>query len=204
MDVNDDTISCPLCKENYTECGPRVPRLLTCTHTACHTCLDAMMKGVSLVCAECRKKHRAPSGVAAFPENRSVIDHIKYLAKDIKAKNSIGKTQCVNHKRDLSLFCKNRGCNKEICPLCMIQDHNGHKVVDLMREVKEKNVPKIELLTELIAKEEEKLRTAGKKRGKVAKDFLETLTKRREELSNFFNDMIEKIEKHWCYIKKSL
>ena len=195
---NDDAIICPVCKENYTESGPRVPRLLTCSHTACHTCLDAMMKGTSLVCAECRKKHRAPKGVESFPENRYVIDHMKYLAKEIKAKRSIGKRQCVNHKRDLIFLCKNSSCSKEICPVCMIQDHSGHKVVDILKEMKEKNVPKIELLSESIAKREEKLLTARKERGKVAKDCLETLTKRREEVNVIFNNMIEKVEEDWC------
>ena len=204
MDENDETVMCPVCKENYTESGPHVPRLLTCSHTACHTCLDAMMKGASLVCAECRKKHRAPNGVAAFPENRYVIDHMKYLAIETKTKNSIWKRQCMYHKRDLSLFCKNSSCSKEICQLCMIQDHNGHEVVDLLREMKEKNVPKIELLTECITKEEEKLLAAREERGRVAEDCLETLVKRREELTKFFNDMIEKVEDHWWTTKSDM
>ena len=76
----------------------------------------------------------------------------------------------------------------------MTEDHIGHQVVDLLTEMKEKNIPKINLLTERIAKKEEKLHTVRKERDKVAKDCLEAITKRKKELAKIFDEMMEKVE----------
>ena len=69
----DDSAFCPVCFECYSESGVAVPRLLPCTHTLCHACVDKFIKNSTLVCPQDRKAHPALSGVLSFPQNKYVL-----------------------------------------------------------------------------------------------------------------------------------
>ena len=72
----DDSAFCPVCFECYSELGVSVPRLLPCTHTMCHACVDTLIKNSTLVCPQDRKAHPAFSGVLSFPQNKYILKMI--------------------------------------------------------------------------------------------------------------------------------
>ena len=46
---------------------------------------------------------------------------------------------CTKHnKQQASLFCKNDGCQKAICQLCVINEHRAHDLVDMKEDKAEK------------------------------------------------------------------
>ena len=126
---DDDTFSCPVCLENYKTTGDKLPRIFSCNHTACAKCIASLIQNSELVCPKCRKKHRVANGLKSFPENPYVISILKVLEKR-KEEFEL----CCQHKRELSIYCKEKGCMKPICQLCLIKSHRGHDVVDQIEE----------------------------------------------------------------------
>ena len=45
----DASLECPFCMEPYSEAAPglRVPRILTCGHSACHGCYAQMLRPIN-------------------------------------------------------------------------------------------------------------------------------------------------------------
>ena len=119
-----------------------IPRLLPCSHSACHSCLEKLVrknrvqKGSTkywtryLVCPECRKKHTVSAGIKAFPQNRYIINRLKPKVDPGRRRFK----ECKNHKRDISLHCQN--CASDIYQICMLTEHQTHAVVDLIEREK--------------------------------------------------------------------
>ena len=122
--------------------GEHVPRLLPCSHTLCESCLEILIREDKLDCPECRVKHEATSGRRSFPQNKYIITHIKKKprATPPTTQESVGEVfvgervgVCTQHGRELSLYCKEAGCQKPVCPLCKARFHKNHEYLDLDR-----------------------------------------------------------------------
>ena len=65
----------------------------------------------------------------------------KHKEKRLVSKDSsvMKFTMCPvsEHDQFLSLFCKNKKCQKAICPLCLIEGHKDHDVCDLSKAEKQ-------------------------------------------------------------------
>ena len=70
-------------------------------------------------------------------ENSYIMNTLKILARNKEERFQL----CKEHKRELSLFCKGNQCGKVICQLCHLESHNGHNVVDVVKE-HQKNIDK--------------------------------------------------------------
>ena len=123
-----DVTSCSVCFELYKESGELVPRILPCTHTLCERCIAKLLRDKFLRCPECRIKHQADKGVKTFPQNKYILTFINQISGGIRLSIS---DQCEKHKRPLSLFCNELGCQKPICLLCLKDDHKTHDFDDL-------------------------------------------------------------------------
>ncbi len=121
----DDTVCCPVCFNDFQSIGDFVPRLLPCTHTLCHQCVQGIRTGRTLVCPLDRKTHPVSNGDSNFPENKYIL---KNLTKPARPEQRFGL--CQLHDRHQSLFCQTRGCEKPICQICHIENHKAHDVVD--------------------------------------------------------------------------
>ena len=113
-----ELLCCVICLENYDE-EKHVPRLLTCSHTVCESCIKDLITNDTLVCPECRKKHRAENKEKSFPQNKYLLAHI--CSGKIDAKESSRSTQkvpqerCEKHGLELVLFCFEDMCHTSIC-----------------------------------------------------------------------------------------
>ena len=131
---DDDTFSCPICLEDYEITGDKLPRIFPCNHTNCAKCIPSMIRNADLVCPKCRKRHKVTNGVKSFPQNPYIINTLKVLEKRKEEEFKL----CYRHKRELSIYCKGKGCMKPICQLCLLKSHMGHKEVDRIEEHKVK------------------------------------------------------------------
>ena len=140
----------PVCFELF-DTEQRIPRLLPCSHTLCELCMTEILNGRrSMVCPQCRKKHAAHSGVKAFPENKYIF---KYLIPGSKSETkSLSFDSCSEHDRELSLSCKTEGCSKDICQLCLLQSHSGHKVIDIVEEETKRAKSRLQPVQEYVMK----------------------------------------------------
>ena len=138
---HDDLTNCSVCFELYTEDGNHVPRVLPCFHTLCEKCIQQLFQGRLLTCPECRNTHSADN-VKKFQQNKYVLTHIrrKHLEQEEKEASLKGVMMCKKHiDKEACFYCKDSSCQKAICPVCLLNDHRPHEVVDLHQERKQRS-----------------------------------------------------------------
>ncbi len=115
--------NCQVCYEEFNQ-EMHLPRLLPCSHTTCHSCLEHLVRQTpqQIRCPQCRSSHRVgQEGVKSFPQN-------KYILHNINSSRTSDK--CDEHKKELVLYCKDP-CKEAICPKCYTLVHKAHDVIDL-------------------------------------------------------------------------
>ena len=135
----NDMRTCPICLEDYSESGDKVPRLLPCSHTVCQIYTGQLIQNSVVQCPECRERHRADSGIRSFPQNKYIIAHLKKLfPPSNNHEENINFLKCEEHGKDAMLFCRNEECGKEVCPVCLVKYHKTHDIVGLDEYHREK------------------------------------------------------------------
>ena len=138
-------LSCVVCLEEFEDTGDHIPRLLPCTHTLCESCVKQLIRNQKVECPECRAKHNAKNEEKSFPQNKYLLMQIKRKpteASELKSDQS-EKEFCEEHGKELVLFCKESGCQKPICLLCLKKYHRRHDVTDIEDETREVLMKKI-------------------------------------------------------------
>ena len=148
--MSDDLDDCMICFESYEEAGDLVPRILPCSHTLCEACVKHLLEestekrrrspkgraAAAICCPECRVEHPAPEGTRSFPQNKFILSHIRRKRLDEnKQRHPVKK--CPKHNQDMILFCRDKTCNKTICPQCLLSEHRFHDV-EVVDEQKDK------------------------------------------------------------------
>ena len=128
----DDLTHCTICFEAYGDSEDRVPRLLPCTHTFCSACVERLIRDNRLVCPQDNQKHKALKGATSFPQNRYILRPVKENLGSIDEFET-----CERHNRLKMMYCKDIGCNRPICQLCMLLNHKTHDVKDIMEVIEE-------------------------------------------------------------------
>ncbi len=126
-----DMTNCQVCYEEFNQEG-HLPRLLPCSHTTCHSCLEHLVrqKPQKISCPQCRSSHRVgQEGVKSFAQNKYILHHIN---------SNKTSERCDEHRKELVLYCKDP-CREAICPKCYTLVHKTHDVIDLDSQ-KEENV----------------------------------------------------------------
>ncbi len=196
MATMDDSKQCPVCFEDYSVEGERVPKLLPCTHTVCRRCI-AELKGTDdkknvLACPMCNYKYKSSQN---FPENR-------YITATLKRQNSRSEDlfldenfeKCGQHRsRKLSLFCRTEGCDVPVCELCMIKEHLGHEVTDLRdkaNETREELTQQINTVIQDISTMKDTLTSVKSDTEKRSANCLADLEKSKQEILHLIDTMI--------------
>lgn len=71
---------CPLCCEIYDDQN-FLPRLLSCGHTFCSSCLQNLLKNNCISCPECRTTASVPVGVVGLTKNYTLLRIFKTTPK---------------------------------------------------------------------------------------------------------------------------
>ena len=206
--ADDDAMTeCPVCLKTYDESEARMPRLLPCTHTMCHTCLGSLIQGNKLVCLECSAEHHAANGAQTFFQNRYILRLLKskimvHIQKApvslqmVMPSNLLNFNECKRHDRLLSLYCKEPTCRMKLCQIGMIEDHKGHEVVDVIVE-RNAQVKEMQVLTKKIEDFERELTASFRTLMSCRDESLENLNRRKQELLNHFDAMISNVQTAW-------
>ena len=104
-------------------------------HSFCGACVKRLLNRSSLMCPECRTRHPAENHVRSFPQNKYILALIRRKkieeSTECNAEKSTNILQnCKKHGKELGFYCNEKSCKMVICPLCMLQDHRSHDVVD--------------------------------------------------------------------------
>ena len=92
--------------------------------------------------------------------NESILQNLREDSAGIPG--GTGQFQiCRLHDREMSLYCRGVLCKKAIYQLCMIQNHNGHNVVDIIQNQKDLIQENVQSLRNNLAVSKNQL-TAGK------------------------------------------
>ena len=193
---DDDTTNCSVCFEAYDEAEDHVPRLLPCTHTVCEACVKRLLNRASLTCPECRTRHPAENEVRSFPQNKYILALTRRKKIEDSTEDDAEKTtkiveKCKKHEKEMAFYCNEKSCKMVICPLCMLQDHRSHDVVDVQQVKKHGEVEtelKLFLLSskrKLVAMEEEMKRNY--------ENNIEEIQSQREELVRKLEERYDKM-----------
>ncbi|KAI8761760.1 tripartite motif-containing protein 3, partial [Biomphalaria glabrata] len=143
----EEFLSCSLCHERYNQ-KERAPKLLTCNHTFCLTCLLKTYEHAKelypvddsvsrfLQCPICRKdKFFSRKSIKALPNDHRVIQMTDFLAQITRNSPQV----CTRHKwQPINFFCKK--CLMPICRDCTVIDHkevDGHTLSDISEAMQE-------------------------------------------------------------------
>ena len=189
----DDTTNCPVCFDAYEE--GHIPRLLPCTHTVCEVCLTCLINRSSLTCPECRMKHPAENDVKSFPQNKYILANIRRKKIEESTEHNAGKkTNMVEnykkHGKELAFYCNEKSCQMVICPLCILQDHRSHDVVDVL-QVKKNGVNTQLKLFLLLSKE--KLVAVEEEMKQSYENDINEIKRQREELIRKLEEKYDKM-----------
>ena len=203
----NNSASCPVCFEEYSDSGDHVPRLMPCSHTLYQKCIKALLEGgLQIECTECRKKHQAPQAERSFPQNKYILENMALKARIAKLDQADRKEEtcdlCPDHQEKLILFCKNTTCRKLICRTCLTKSHKHHDFVDMsegQQIIRAKNLKMKEALLGEIDRElgvQEKVRSNFlKAQQEVSQKLATTLEKLRREKQTVMERFEERIEK---------
>ena len=137
-------LACPVCLEDFTADGVRVPRIFPCSHTLCEACIKDLIQNAVLKCPECRDEYKADTKQPGlgFPQN-------KYLVAQIPPRKMETFKTCGSHGQKLVLFCLKETCRRDMCILCVNQ-HRGHDLVNIeQKEVEQWKMEQKKLLKEV-------------------------------------------------------
>lgn len=125
-----DLLKCGNCSNLYDRCD-RVPKLLTCLHDVCSSCIEAICTQLSVSqsnafsCPKCHAEmvipSEGPSSFKSAPLMIQLLDLVDSQCKDIIPK-------CSNHTNQEMLFCES--CGEVFCDVCSVGSHDtiGHNV----------------------------------------------------------------------------
>ena len=150
-----------------------------------------------------------------FPQNKYILRHLKdkkesrstaTTTTSERTKNSLSFDfdQCKEHSRDEIFFCTEAGCEKNICPVCMLKEHKTHNVIDIVNDQKEKRQDVISdlepLLESLVDMQEKIVRKEGKLKIKYEEcknKIFESKKRELNRLAESFDKLLLKLEIQW-------
>ena len=185
---------CTICLQEFEESGDHIPRLLPCTHTLCEVCVKQLIQDNRLECPECRAKHEAKKEEKSFPQNKYLLMHIKRKPTKREAERT-SKELCVEHKKELVLFCKEPECLKPVCVLCLKNYHRRHDVVGIEDAEGDVLIRKINFIEKNLKEKIVLLNTVKYDIRRKAEDYVNVAERRKEEIKR-------EIEKEFYEIMK--
>ena len=187
-------LSCQVCFEEFEEDGDHVPRLLPCTHTLCHTCIGQLIQRNKIECPECRKKHEAREEEKSFPQNKYLLTQMKRKSLNIQP-TILEFQKCVDHGKELNLFCRTSGCNKPICRICLRKQHKEHDVIDIEEQEKGVLMKELKKILSNLGAKLNILSVAKRDIQEKANAAVEQMKKKKEEIDKVFDKMMKEAER---------
>ncbi|XP_063960974.1 uncharacterized protein LOC135155529 [Lytechinus pictus] len=121
--VISQSTECPVCRSTFTD-----PKILSCSHTFCKTCLDNLLEyhGNSQIrCPVCRAVTQVPNkDVGRLQVNLA----LKSLIEDMKGHHQICTNCKSNDKPHANVYCQD--CDTYLCTFCLIKHSQWEGFID--------------------------------------------------------------------------
>ena len=140
----------PVCLEEFTHDGDKIPKLLPCSHTLCFSCLVKLVRANPwtpswIKCPECEGFNPLPLvGSANFPTNRHVLNVLDSTKKKI-----IVPSICQVHQKTVMFYLK-KECWKTLCQKCATTLNEEHNVASFVEESRTLNGTNQGLMMDII------------------------------------------------------
>ncbi|XP_065220037.1 uncharacterized protein LOC135845415 isoform X2 [Planococcus citri] len=166
----EELVICNLCKQKFNHLD-FIPKLLTCKHYFCLSCIrSTMMKGMEVFCVNCWKRteleEQDPEVLPTYNPVLVLSTSLSNIKNSINGGNNVPTVNhesippdkdkkmdtCHAHSMPLSLWCHT--CFISICRLCASQPEQMHLTHQIMsqEEAKEKLISEVQTETVAIAK----------------------------------------------------
>uniref|UniRef100_A0A0A9Y3L7 Peptidyl-prolyl cis-trans isomerase F, mitochondrial n=1 Tax=Lygus hesperus TaxID=30085 RepID=A0A0A9Y3L7_LYGHE len=126
---------CGYCKQKFNDTD-QIPKLLSCKHYFCLSCIHPMMKGHEVFCVNCWKRTElAEQGPETLPTYNPILQlAINFTNMKLapskppeKERKTVVSENCHRHGMPLALWCST--CGNAICRACATQtDHPSHQI----------------------------------------------------------------------------
>ena len=168
---------CSICTECYDD-KKKCPRLLSCGHSFCSSCLEKLLHDKIIVCPTCRTPIIVPyTGVQGLIKNFALLDFVKEVHKT-------KSPRCPEHS-DQEFRYFDEDCGRVICIDCHTLNHNGHKCVALA-EAASKSRKEMEALVTKASSQANKIKAAETEVKKAAAFMKKASEEQRAEMQGFF------------------
>uniref|UniRef100_A0A8C4T3Q2 Tripartite motif-containing protein 16-like n=1 Tax=Erpetoichthys calabaricus TaxID=27687 RepID=A0A8C4T3Q2_ERPCA len=123
--VSQDEFTCSVCLSPLTD-----PITIPCGHSFCLQCLADYW--------DQRQECRCPQCASTFATRPEL--HINTVLNEVLTDPDVNLKEkiCAKHHQSLNMFCKTD--DMCICMVCVVNEHNGHTMVELEPETEEKQV----------------------------------------------------------------
>ena len=172
----EDFLSCFICTNEFEENGVHIPRLLLCTHTLCEKCIKEIIDCGTLKCPFDNLVHPALENEKSFSQNKYILNQIKIEKRRQPSK------RCEEHGKELTLFCKEPGCQMPICVACLKHHHRIHDFVE------------IEEAMEALMKDTERVQTRLQAKKKALLNVQEDIKQKTEKCFTTLNKNVDEIK----------
>ena len=104
---------CSICFEHYND-ESKCPRLLSCGHSFCSSCLERLLHGNTIDCPTCRNPGAVPTGVEGLLKNFALLDLVNDTPKENVGSNT-GSHDCeaCGEKHPANFCCLD--CKENMC-----------------------------------------------------------------------------------------
>ena len=107
---------CSICYEGYND-EKKCPRLLSCGHSFCSSCLERLLYGNTIDCPTCRNPVGVSAGVHGLLKNFALLDIVNETAPKQHAENTghVGSDECeaCDEKHPATFCCLD--CKENMC-----------------------------------------------------------------------------------------
>ena len=190
----EDLLSCFICTNEFEQSGDHVPRLLPCTHTLCEKCIKELIAFGFLRCPFDKITHPAKDNEKSFSQNKYILNQMKRISTE---KIQRTESRCEEHGKELTLFCKEQGCQTPICVTCLRRYHRKHDFVE-MEEQMEAFMEDIEHVQSNLLEKRSVLQNLQQDVEEKTEKCVSKLSKRiieiRKKVDDHFEEMLEEAE----------
>ena len=193
-------VFCEVCAEKFAHIEGRVPRVLSCGHTFCESCIEKLdrwkiickesklftyLESFRVSCPRCKNKTTVEGNITALPKNYSFLDLIEEVCEN-------QKKMCAEHQDYvLDMFCHDD--SQAICLKCAIYgEHKTHcysRLSEFCNHKKASMKKQVES-AECLIRDCQRLR--------------EHVEAREQELADTFDEIGEKLTAIFTYIQHEL